>query len=251
MSFVKQIIVGLLMVLSVAVFSSLRAEDGLEITPSADFVSRYIWCGVIINEGPNIQPSIAIGVRGFELGLWGSSTLAKTNTSDDYYIFSHEVDFWAGYRYQFKTGMAIGIVLTDYYFPNASIGLGNFNNYDNINGAGAHTLETGFTFSGPKTFPINFSAYMNVHNDEGKNTYFQVDYSTELKTLGLDFFVGAAGGSDKNPGYYGTDGFKVINLGFTVNKSIKFSDSFSLPFFVTYVLNPKAEVNYLICGFSL
>ena len=79
--------------------------------------------------GNNIQPSIVMGISGFELVFWDSSILANTNTSEDNYAFSHEVDVWAGYSYRFKSGMTIGIVITDYYFPNAGIRFGNFNNY--------------------------------------------------------------------------------------------------------------------------
>lgn len=245
MNFAKRITLTLL-VMSVV----LQGQEGLEINAGADIVSRYIWRGLMVNDAPNIQPSITMGYGGFELGLWGSSTLAKTNSSEDNYAFSHEVDFWAGYNFQFTSGMAIGVVITDYYFPNGGVKFGNVNNYDAADGAGAHTLETGITLSGPETFPINFSAFMNVHNDGGKNTYFQVDYSTEYKTLGFDYFIGAAGGSDKNPGYYGTENLNIINLGISVNKAIKFSESFSLPFFVSFIANPRSEVSYLICGVS-
>lgn len=229
----------------------LRAEGSLEVLPGADLVSRYIWRGLMINDAPNVQPSVTFGISGFEFGLWGSSTLAKTNTVEDNYAFSHEVDFWLGYSHQFKSEMAIGCVITDYYFPNAGVRMGNFNDYDDEDGAGAHTLEAGLTFSGPTAFPIGLSTYVNVYNDGGKNTYFQADYSTAIKNIDLDFFIGAAGGSKKNPDYYGTESFKIINLGFTVNKALKISDCFALPMFVTYVLNPNIEVSYLIFGISL
>ena len=246
---------GIILV-SVALFiasipNSLHAERNVELMLGADVVSRYVWRGIMINDAPNVQPSITMSIGGFQLGLWGSSTLSKTNTTDDNYAFSHEVDLSAGYCHELASGLAIGVVATDYYFPNAGIKFGNFNDYDDENGAGAHTVEAGIIFTGPEVFPINVSAYMNVYNDEGHNSYFQIDYSTKLKDIDLDFIVGAAGGSDKNADYYGTDEFDLINLSLSAHKSIEFSDSFSLPFFVTYTANPKTEINYLLCGFSL
>jgi uncharacterized protein (TIGR02001 family) len=247
----KCVLIAILSVMVIGNPNEVRAGDGLEITPAADFVSRYVWRGLMINDAPNIQPSITMSVNGFELGLWGSSTLAKTNSSEDNYAFSHEADLWLSYSHEFKSGMAVGAMLTDYYFPNGGIRIGNFNNYNDVDGAGAHTIETGVTVSGPKVFPMEVSAFINVYNDEGNNTYFQLNYPTQIKGVGLDLFIGASAGSAKNPGYYGTAGFNIINFGFNATRSIKLSESFSLPVYVTYVLNPRAEVNYLIFGLSL
>lgn len=226
------------------------AGDGLEITPAADLVSRYVWRGLMVNDAPNIQPSITMSLNGFEMGLWGSSTLSKTNFSEDNYAFSHEIDLCFGYSYKFKSSMALGAVLTDYYFPNGGIRIGNFNNHDNADGPGAHTVEAGVSFTAPEAVPVKVSAFINVYNDAGNNTYFQIDYPVQLKEVNLDIFLGASAGSDKNSEYYGTDGFSIINFGFNVTKSIKLSESFSLPVYVTYVLNPRAEVNYLIFGIA-
>ena len=211
----------------------------------------FIWRGAMMNEAPNIQPAITLGLGGFELGLWGSSTLAKTNAGEDQYALSHEVDLWAGYTFQFSSGLSIRLAVTDYTFPNAGIRLGNFNNHDAPQGPGAHTVETGITLAGPPSFPLSLSAYANVYNDAGNNTYFQLDYAATVKGVDLGLFLGAAGGSDKNPAYYGTDSFSVINLGFTATKTITVSDKFSLPVFVTYSLNPRTEMDYLVFGFSL
>lgn len=251
MKFLSRIIFLYMVSITLMAVTPALATDGVNIDLNADFVSRYIWRGTVMNDGPNVQPSITLGMKGFELGIWGSSTLTNNNSSDEYYPISQEVDFWFGYKHAFESGAGIGLILTDYYFPKAGIRQGNYNNHDHADGPGAHTLEAGVIFTGPTSFPVSVSYFRNIYNDVGNNSYFQLDYSTKAKEIGLDFFIGAAMGSEDNPGYYGTDGFNVINFGITANKSMKITDSFSLPVFVTYVVNPRIENGYLIFGFSL
>ena len=242
---------GLITILIVLTTKTIWAGDGLTITAGADLVSRYIWRGLMINDAPNVQPAMTLATGGLECGVWGSSTLANSNADDDTYPFAHEVDFWAGYTHQFDSGLSVGGVVTDYYFPNAGVELGNFNDYDDDEGAGAHTVELGLTFGGPDSFPIGLSAYANVHNDEGQNAYFQLDYSTVLDDINFSSFVGAAGGSKKNPDYYGAEDFQIINLGFTAVKSIFLTEQYSLPVSVSFIMNPNTEVCHLVMGISL
>ncbi len=61
--------------------------------------------------------------------------------------------------------------------------------------------------------------------------------------------IGATSGSKKNPGYYGSDDFAIINLGAKVSRSIEFTDKFSLPVFGQVIVNPNAEQAFLVFGF--
>jgi len=234
-----------------AIPQTLIAGDDIEISANADFVSRYLWRGLMINEAPNVQPSITLGCAGFEAGIWGSSTLSNAYESEEYNVFNHEIDFWAGCGFEFDSGVSMGLVVTDYYFPNAGIDFSNFNNYDNENGAGAHIIEAGLSIAGPEKLPISLSAYTNIFNDEGKNSYFQIDYSTQVKNVGIDLALGATTGSSENPDYYGTETFNIINIGATVSKDIHITNDFVLPIFVNYTLNPLNDISYLVFGFSI
>lgn len=219
--------------------------QGLGINAGADVVSRYIWRGINVNDAVNIQPELTLSVAGFEAGVWGS--YAISNNSDDN-TFNQELDTWLGYTYTFENGMNIGAVVTDYYFANAGIKWGNFNDYDDSDGPGAHTIEAGINFTGPESFPITVSGFINVYNDAGNNTYFQVDYPATIAEVPLNFFVGASGGSEENPGYYGTDKFNIINVGVSATKYIKITDEYSLPVFTTFLINPRTEISYLVFG---
>ena len=112
-------------------------------------------------------------------------------------------------------------------------------------------LEAGLSVTGPETFPITVSGYINFYNDAGNNAYFQIDYPITAGETSLNFFVGATPGSKDNPDYYGTGDFAIINAGITAGRDIVISEKFSLPLSVSYILNPEAEISYVVVGISL
>jgi hypothetical protein len=62
----------------------------------------------------------------------------------------------------------------------------------------------------------------------------------------LKFFVGASGGSEENPGYYGTETFNFINVGVKAAKSVKITEEYSLQVSVTFLFNPRSEISFLV-----
>jgi len=220
----------------------LSAQKSVEVNAGGDVVSRYIWRGLDFGKSPAIQPSLSFGYAGLELGFWGNYTLNETASGSD------EIDMWVGYTFGGKD-ISLTAMVTDYYFPNAGLKFGNYNNYDDPDGAGAHTLEAGMVLSSEK-FPLVISAFYNFYNDAGNNTYFQIDYPFAVKDYDMTLFCGASAGSKDNPNYYGTDTFNVINIGVKAGKNVKITDSFSLPVFVSYIINPRVEISHLIFGIS-
>lgn len=237
--------------LLVVMAGGLAAQDeGVSITTGVDFYNRYVWRGIDIANTPSLQPTFALGYRGFELGAWGAYTLSNEASASD------EIDFWLGYTLSLEGGRSISVIATDYYYPNAGIRFFNFNDYDavkddTIPDPGAHLIELGLSFTGCEKFPITVAGYINVYNEAGNNTYFQVDYPIAANGTDLNFFVGATGGSKDNPDYYGKDNFAVINLGVTATRNIEISENTSLPLNVSFIMNPRAEVTYLLVGLSL
>ena len=221
------------------------------LTAGADLVSRYIWRGADINNQPNVQPSITFEYGGLQAGLWGSYGFGHLNPVDTDYKLSSEIDTWLGYSVDLSSSLNATLLITDYYFPNAGIKIGNFNNYDNINGPGAHTIEAGIILAGSQSFPISLSGYMNIYNDKGNNVYVQADYSTAINEIDIAVFAGAAAGTIDNPGYYGTDKFNVINVGVKVSKTVKITENYSLPVYCSYILNPQKEIAFFVLGISI
>jgi hypothetical protein len=228
----------------------IQAKD-FSVDAGGDLVSLYVWRGLNVNDQPNIQPYISIKYSGLQFGFWGSYGLTHLNSNDEHYATEQEIDTWLSYSSELSSTVCITALLTDYYYPNAGIRIGNFNNYNNENGTGAHTVEVGLTLSGPESFPLSLSGYINIYNDKGNNAYFQADYSTSIHDIDIGFFAGAAAGSKDTPDYYGTDKSNFINVGIKVSKSVTITDSFSLPVYCSYILNSNSETAFLVFGISL
>lgn len=220
------------------------AQTPVNADATVDLVSRYVWRGLDIGSTASLQPTLALNYEGAQVGAWGAYTLFSERADVD------EIDLWFSYTYTVANKVTLTGIITDYYFPNKGVRFFNFNDYDDPSGAGAHTLEVGGTVAGPESFPLSFSGYVNVYNDAGNNAYFQANAAFALNGTALDFFVGAAGGSKENPDYYGTDDVEVINLGVTASREIKVTESFQLPLSVSFILNPEAEIAYMVAGIS-
>jgi len=247
----KQILTIFILIIIIGVNNIPAQTQNFSVDAGGDLVSLYIWRGANVNDQPNIQPYISLKYSGLQFGFWGSSVLTHLNSNDENYAAGQEIDTWLSYSLELKDAVSITALFTDYYFPNAGIKIGNFNNYDNANGPGAHTVEAGLTVAGPGSFPVSLSGYVNIYNDKGHNAYFQADYSASIHEINIGLFAGAAAGSKDNPGYYGTDKFNFINAGIRVLKSVKVTDSFSLPVYCSYILNPHTETSFLVFGISL
>jgi hypothetical protein len=154
-----------------------------------------------------------------------------------------------------KAGSFTALV-TDYYIPSGGTRFFNFNDFDDPDSAGAHTLELGFAWAGPATVPITLSGYVNFHNEAGHCSYFQADYVTIVQDVDLGLWIGATPGSTESPAYYGSadrpvDDLQVINIGIKATRAIKLWQENSLPLSVAFILNPQQEQSYLVLGISL
>ncbi len=218
--------------------------NSYNINIGTDLVSRYVWRGTDFGDSPSIQPTLSFVSGGFEVGAWGAYQIGRDASTPAY----NELDLFMGYSLD-VSNLSLSFLLTDYYYPNSGLKFGNYNNWDNTNGAGAHVIELGVSVSGIDSFPLLFSAYINIYNDEDYSSYFELGYSTFLHEVSIDFFIGATpGGKNK---YYGTDKFNVVNMGISASKEMKVSETFSLPIFASYIINPNSEIAHFVLGVSL
>lgn len=225
--------------------SFVQAQSEVTITPGADLVSRYLWRGQLLADAPSIQPALNFAYQGFTLGFWGSYCFSNQEKAPT------ELDFLLGYTHSMGDGMSLNLTLTDFYYPDAGKRMGNFNNYDDTSGPGAHLIEASVKFTGPSSVPLYALGAFNIYNDAGSNAYVEVGYSTAVQGVTFDAFIGAALGSKDNPAYYGSEDFNLVSVGCTATKVVKVSESFSIPVFVQYVLNPRIEKSFLVLGIKL
>ena len=88
--------------LSAAMPFTAKAQDKVEASVGADFVSNYIWRGTDCG-GVSIQPSMEVSYKGLSLAAWGSVGIDKED--------AREIDLTLGYN----TG-GFSVSVTDYWF---------------------------------------------------------------------------------------------------------------------------------------
>jgi hypothetical protein len=197
-------------------------EETSPFTAGADIYSNYIWRGSKFGTGPAFQPTVKFVKGGFTAGVWGSFDAAGYS----------EADLYLSYSLPF--GLSLGV--TDYYYP----GLKYFN-YSDTAGSHAFEINAGYTLGG-----LSLSANYILNEARGAasiggDKYFQAGYAFKYFNL----FVGAG------DGWHTSDTeFAVCNIGLGTGKTIKITDSFSIPVTGQVILNPEKEQLYMVVGLS-
>ena len=207
--------------LAIAVPAMGMAQDKVEASVGADFVSGYIWRGQDLG-GVSIQPTLSVSYKGFSLSAWGTTGIEKEDTK--------EIDLTLGYT----TG----------YFHYGS---------HNTN----HTFEAqiGYDF-GPLALNwyTNFAGTDGVNN-EGDRAYSSYISATVPFTLaGLEWTaeIGATPWAtdfynySEDPVCNGSNGFAVCDISLGAAKEIRITDSFSVPAFAKVTVNPRTEGAYFV-----
>jgi len=183
----------------------------------ADVVNTYVWRGSKAGSF-SIQPTIKYTNGIFTVGAWGSGDLATG--------FPDEADLYT--ILAFKSGLSLG--LTDYHY-----------NISKYFANGAHAIEANLGYiTGGLSLSGNY-IFNSASGSLGDDKYFEVGFQFPAVKL----FAGAG------DGWYTTDGsFQVCDLGLSTTKSIKFSESFSLPFTGSVIFNPNREHVFYVVSMS-
>ncbi len=213
------------------------SEPGFDI--SADLVSRYVWRGLDYTNAPCLQPSIEYSNSGFFIGAWGATTLSNSAQATD------EIDVYTGYKFSLGDAGTLGVIVTDYYFPNLGVGRG-FGDFSD--GSGAHVIEAGLQFDGEE-LPFWLHGFVNFWNDSDNSVYVEAGYNVEVSETELSLFIGGTLGGDT--GFYGTPDAALINIGVKGEKTIAITDSFSLPVYCSMIGNPNEDILRMVFGMTL
>jgi len=227
--------------ITIACFTSLHVnaqsvEPAFPFKVTADLVSQYVWRGSMAagSPTPNIQPTLAFTRGHFEIGVWGSTDFVGSYKEVDPYI-----SLIVG---QFK------LAVTDY---NWNFDKDNYFNYKNSETG--HRFEGTIGFTGTETLPVSITwntIFYGLDKKSGDST--KQAYSTYIE-LGyskgpVSFFFGLTPWA----GYYNNYGvttfdpgagkktFSIVNIGASFTKTLKITESFSLPLKATLVINPSA-----------
>jgi hypothetical protein len=188
----------------------------------ADLVSSYVWRGTQFGSGAHIQPYMTLGSGNLEAGVWGSfPTTAKGG--------GNELDAYLSYDFG-----PFALTLTNYTFPKDGGTYGN--------------SEYGF-FKGDYTEISGSTSIMGVDLLAGYFTDVEALY-IELGFAAGPVDIAIGYGDDQGDAWYADGGAGIVNMSFSGSKEIQISDSYSLPVFGSFILNPDAEAAFLVFGIS-
>ena len=235
----KKIVIMLATVaLSVTALVPAKAQDKVEASIGADFVSRYIWRGQVLGD-VSFQPTLGLGWKGLSLSAWGS--VGISNPAD-----TKEFDLTLSYTIG---GFNIGV--TDYWFD---AGLDPMKRYFMY-----RSDCTNHVFEANIGYDFGFAAiqwYTNFAGNDGVNPAGKRAFSSYLElsapfTLGGVDWSAAVGVVPFATDFYGTEKFAVVNVSLTASKEIAITDSFSIPVFAQVAANPYTREAFFVIGFTL
>ena len=220
---------------AICAIGSTQAQDKLEGSLKADFVSTYIWRGQHLGH-VSIQPELSVTWKGLGLTAWGNVGLSN-------YKDLREIDLTLSYD---TGGLSFGIV--DYWN----------NEYDSRffyyrkDGTG-HVFEGYVSYDfGPVGISWQtFFAGNDYQKDSGRrawSSYFEVSAPFRLVTCQWEATAGLVPWACD---YYDTKGFSVTNLSLQATKPIQLSRSFALPLFGKLIANPASQDLWFVVGFTL
>lgn len=201
---------------------------------SADIVSRYVWRGMQLSDGLNIQPTIEYSIGNFTVGTWASYGVG---------IPFAEVDLYVEY-----TLGNFSFLVSDYYDQDEyQMSANNYLNWRR--GETGHAVEGAVTYSGSERFPISITAATFFYGCDDSDEDSKSDYSTYLE-LGYTFGINYAemnvfvGGTPYKSTYCSKAG--IVNVGFELAKEVQLSSNFKLPTKGAFVVNPNSKQVFLV-----
>lgn len=210
------------------------AQDKVEATIAADFVSQYIWRGLDCGH-VSVQPTLGIAYKGFSLSAWGSVGFKSEDTK--------EFDLTASYT----TG-GLTVAVTDYWFDDPEPRYFYYN---------AHSTSHVFEASVAYDFGLLSAAwYTNFAGNDGLTPSGKRAYSSYVEVnapfrLATCEWTGTVGAVPYATTFYDTSGFAVTNVALKASKDIKITDTFAIPLFAQVIANPSSQKAYFVVGFTL
>lgn len=212
------------------------AQDKVETTIAADFVSQYCWRGQDLG-AISLQPTLGLGYKGLSLTAWGSVGISEPSDTKEF-------DLTLAYE---TGGFHVGV--TDYWFNDPNEKYFAYAAHET-----SHVFEAnvGYDFG-----PVALNWYTNFagndgYTKKGKRAYSSYFEATAPFKLGGCDWEAALGVVPYATSFYGdANGFAVTNVSVKATKDIKITKSFSIPLFAQVAANPSTEKAYLVVGFTL
>jgi len=205
----------------------------------ATTTSRYVWRGMVFDNGVNFQPYAMYSTDRFSVGA--SSSMSLTNDFN-------EVSFWLSYSVSTSL-VDMTFYLNDYYYQYAGADFFNFDDADEFSSVGSHSLEAYVELS-KEDSPFSFLFSSVFWNDPDRSLYAEASYSKTLSNdIESSFSVGGALTESRE--WYNTSKPGIVNVSYELSKNLDFTSQFSVPMSVKTIMNPYGRAFYVVLSFSL
>ncbi|MCH8567015.1 MAG: hypothetical protein LAT67_02070 [Balneolales bacterium] len=204
-----------------------KAQE-LSVDPGATITSRFIYRGLDLGSSPQVQPMVGFNYGNFNFSLWASHPLASTPDGDDY----KEVKFWMNYTIDLDS-FSITPQFENHFNANGDITEGD--NY---------WWQASLRFAGKGDVAPDFLVgYAFSTADGAEDTiYLEAGVNFSVGNTGLRPFISGQYSDEGGFVDLGYEGDFVINqVGLGLSRSLKISDSISVPVGVLFAMNPKTE----------
>ena len=225
------LILLLLLIKSPSLFAQSDSIPKISANAQIDLVSHYIWRGLDNGQTPGVQPGLTVTWKDFTVGYWGAYRLGGSG--------DHETDFYVE-----KAIGSLTFSIWDYWSHSDSIS----NNYFDYNkNTTSHLLEAQILFSGGEKLPFNLlGSYFFYGADPTKSMYFELQYLHSFGSIDTQTFAGFQAKGD----FYAPEA-AFVNLGCTASKSFKITENWSIPFNLSFIVNPDSKKVFLVAGITL
>lgn len=220
---------------------SVWGDEKIDYTVSADFMSKYIWRGQLLNDDYVFQPCVTAGYKGLTFCIWGNADFTDyTGNKGEFTEYDYTLSYEGKFAPDSKLSYLVGTV--HYRYPSSvadttevfwglsydtflSPSITVYHDIDEIGGGSyvsfglSHTVENILKLSDSVRADLVFGASLGWGNSQYNQGYWGVD-SAELNDLTLK----AALPFDLSNGWSVTPSFNYVTL---VNSSIRDTDTFS------------------------
>ena len=206
---------ALAVVASVLVVPTANAEMPVSFEVGADYASKYVWRGQLLNDDPVVQPSATASWKGFTANVWASIDTTDF-AGDDEEGKIQEIDYTLGYAFSPAEGLDLEVGGIYYDFPGAGV---------------AGTSEV-YASAAASAVPLTPTLTVYYDFDEVDGFYASAGIGHDLPlTDPLTLSLGAAigwGDSDYNNAYFGVDGSGFSDASISASLTYAVTETFSV-----------------------
>lgn len=191
-----------------------KAELGIQ--------SKYVWRGYLKTDGPVLQPTVTVGLKGLSLGLWGNMDLSDESDFDAKKAGEmNEVRFLLGFNRSFVLlNVSAGVI--HYTYPNMT--------YD--------TATTEIFVNASGLIPVHPSLTLYRDVDKTKGLYGEITASQTFP-VGLLFGFEVSGGlgfatKEYNKVYFDKNDFALTDIRISLGMPIGIGELVKIKPAVTY-----------------